>query len=133
MAVYNDINIIKAALKAEKIKLLQAKMRQTFGHFLTKEEQKFLKEETEKQAGEITQKVRNISALMFALSRKTINKDFFASSQQQEKSSFKSGCESLFNGMETIFSGGLSAHRSRPITKNSITFNSFSSQKIREN
>ena len=108
----SDINAVKQALKAEKVKLLNA--RKSARAFLTKNSQS-LKEETEKYADQLVQNVRALSSAMHSTVQ-SFHKQT-ASEKAAESGSLRNGFQAFFGGMENIFSGSVS-HTPRFIQKN---------------
>lgn len=109
----SDINAVKQALKAEKVKLLKA--RKSARAFLTKDSQS-LKEETEKHADQLVQNVTAVSSVTHSIVQ-SIHKQQSAAEKTAESGSLRNGFQALFGGMKNIFSGSVS-HTPRFIQKN---------------
>ena len=110
----SDINAVKQALKAEKVKLLTA--RKSAYAFLTKDSQS-LKEETEKYADQL---VQSVTALSFAThSTVQLFHKQTAAEKTAESGSLRNGFQALFGGMENIFSGSVSPRESIRIISSS--------------
>ncbi len=122
----SDINAVKQALKAEKVKLLTA--RKSACAFLTKDSQS-LKEETEKYADQLVQSVTAVSSVTHSTVQ-LFHKQT-AAEKPTESGSLRNGFQALFGGMGNIFSGSVS-HTPRFIQKNQRQIKPVSFERTRE-